>query len=198
MEQPDERLDLDIGQAKLGHDPWKPDEETGEPIGDDPLPSKVNMENRMYQSMLKLYADKASQNLKVPRPKLELIEPFEVDQVDCPTTTSLQKSSDQEIFLLRNVLLKINGKYQEGHGILHMVYFPHETERVEAARIERPKSPESSKSLDLGENNAVEQFNAQFRPYRPTLHDLEQSMMEMGYEHTRAMPFTKSHHNTEL
>ena len=96
-------------------------------------------------------------------------------------------------------MLKINGKYQEGHGILHMVYFPHETERMQAARIERPKSPDSDKSLDLGENNAVEQFYAQFRPYRPTLHDLEQSMIEMGYEQARSLPTTKSHHiNNEL
>ena len=64
-----------------------------------------------------------------------------------------------------------------------MVYFPHETERMQAAEIDSPISSGSDKSLDLGENNAVEQFYAQFKPYHPTIHDLQQSMMEMGFEY---------------
>ena len=183
MEQSSNGLDLDIAKKITGYDPWKPDEDTGELLGDDPLPSMVNVENRLYQRLLGLFEDKAGRNMKKPRPKLEFIEPFEVEQVDCATTTSLQIPSGQEIFLFRNVLLKINGKYQEGHGILHMVYFPHETERMQAAEIDSPISSGSDKSLDLGENNAVEQFYAQFKPYHPTIHDLQQSMMEMGFEY---------------
>ncbi|KAI1784289.1 hypothetical protein LXA43DRAFT_901926 [Ganoderma leucocontextum] len=181
----DQELDLEITQEPLGSDPWKADEETGELPGDEPLLSQVNWENKLYQNLIKLYSDKAGRNIKPHRPQLELIEPFEADQVDWTRIATPQITESEETFLLRNVLLKINGDYREGHAVLHVTYFPHESERVQVMNAVEHESPHSDKSLDLGENNAVEQFHAQFRPYCPTLQDFEQSMMEMGFEYTR-------------
>ncbi|KAI1782090.1 hypothetical protein LXA43DRAFT_906842 [Ganoderma leucocontextum] len=126
----DQELDLEITQEPLGSDPWKADEETGEPPGDEPLLSQVNWENKLYQNLIKLYSDKAGRNIKPHRPQLELIEPFEADQVDWTRIATPQIAESEETFLLRNVLLKINGDYREGHAVLHVTYFPHESERV--------------------------------------------------------------------
>ena len=50
----------------------------------------VNVKNKPYQHLLRLFEDKVDQNMKKLQPKLEFIKPFEVEQVNCAITTSLQ------------------------------------------------------------------------------------------------------------
>ena len=52
------------------------------------------------------------------------------------------------------------------------VYSPHETGWMQAAQLDSLISSGSKHLLDLGENNAVEQFYAQFKLYHLIIHNL--------------------------
>ncbi|EJF55326.1 hypothetical protein DICSQDRAFT_130638, partial [Dichomitus squalens LYAD-421 SS1] len=190
----------DFGQER---NPWRIDPSTGELPWEELPTTEVNLENRLYCRLFELCQQSQTRNQIPNQPQIDLIEPFEADQLDSDKVWQPKITKDEESFLLRSVLIKVNGKYREGHGILHMVYFPHKSERVRVAedeeyRLSSGNGSETSSELSE-EDNAVTQYRRQWP--RMTMHDLNQSMAEMGFElrksHTTG-PDAKMSKETEL
>ncbi|KAI9068671.1 hypothetical protein FKP32DRAFT_1561188, partial [Trametes sanguinea] len=115
-------------------DPWqlKEDPETGglEPEAEASLTMR---ENDMYRSLLWQFCiQRLIPRLKNPS-SIESFEIMESDQLDLAADGMTGISTKEELFLLRNLMARIDGRFREGHAVLRMVYFPHETERMRRA-----------------------------------------------------------------
>ncbi|KAI0323636.1 hypothetical protein GY45DRAFT_1264277, partial [Cubamyces sp. BRFM 1775] len=112
------------------YDPWdlKVDDDTGRLEPEQEI-SEANLENQMYTKLLWQYCHGHGLPRAVSQPTIESIEAYESDKLELRDDWLIGISKKEQLFILRNVLVRIDGKYREGHGVLHMVYFPHESER---------------------------------------------------------------------
>ncbi|KAI0654531.1 hypothetical protein C8Q70DRAFT_925573 [Cubamyces menziesii] len=116
------------------YDPWdlKVDDDTGTLEPEHEI-SEANLENQMYTRLLWQYCNGHRLPRAVSQPTIESIEVYESDKLELRDDWLIGISKKEQLFILRNVLVRIDGKYREGHGVLHMVYFPHESERARIA-----------------------------------------------------------------
>ncbi|KAI9068492.1 hypothetical protein FKP32DRAFT_1546732, partial [Trametes sanguinea] len=92
--------------------------------------SEILREEDIFRKLLSYYRQDHMLPSLTRRKKVESVEVMEVDQLDTGAAWITGISYDEDRFILRNVLIKVNGRYEEGHGVLTMIYFPHVTERV--------------------------------------------------------------------
>ena len=115
------------------------------------------------------------------QPRIEMVEPYETDRLDMRASWRTNIGSHEELYLLRNALVQVDGRYREGHGILQMVYFPHVSERARYATREAMKqSTGSTDTLILEEDNPTTVQRGTWP--RITMNDLKQSMDEIAFE----------------
>ncbi|KAI0672127.1 hypothetical protein C8Q78DRAFT_935220, partial [Trametes maxima] len=162
------------------YDPWTTNFESEQELG----PTPHNVENRMYRQLMLKYAVDYNQSRSNYQPQVERLEVFESDRYNLRESWKLHISREEELFLLRNVLVKVGGRYREGHAALHMLYFPHTTDRARQAEQSQPNGREGTEPLELSED---ENYQRPPRGIGPafTEADLHDSMEEMEFESTQ-------------
>ncbi|OSC96260.1 hypothetical protein PYCCODRAFT_1350434, partial [Trametes coccinea BRFM310] len=144
--------------------------------------SEITREEDIYRRLLWYYRQDHVYPHLMRRRKVESMEVMEVDQLDVRTAWITGISYDEDRFILRNLLIKVNGRYEEGHGVLTIVYFPHETERVRKADA-AIRSNGETEPVDLSDEAdlpARETLRGLWPRY--TVEDLYQSMAEVAFE----------------
>ncbi|KAJ8462651.1 hypothetical protein ONZ51_g10764 [Trametes cubensis] len=122
---------------------------------------------------------------EVSQPTIESIEVYESDKLELRDDWLISISKKEQSFILRNVLVRIDGKYREGHGVLHMVYFPHESERARIANAALKGDSDmerNSTDEELEEEQRGRRLFGQRMWPRFTREDLYQSMSEVAFE----------------
>lgn len=142
-------------------------------------PSDLTVENRIYRDMLLKYMVDHRHDQLDTKPNIEHPEVVGADRFAINESWRIRKVKDEDLFLLRNFLIKVDGTYREGHAALHMVYFPHTTERVtEAEKAEQEAARKSSESLALSEHDSPSPWQSRGWP-RLTQMDIEEFMDEL-------------------
>lgn len=132
------------------HDPWKADFECNRESG----PGEGVLEGRMYRDLLVKYAADHKLELQPDTPSIELPEVVSANQMSLSESWRVQSVDNQELLILKNILVKVDGRYREGHAALHILYFPHTTERMVEARIAEDKAAmNSTESLVLSSDD---------------------------------------------
>ncbi|KAH9888310.1 hypothetical protein C8Q73DRAFT_655629, partial [Cubamyces lactineus] len=168
------------------YDPWdlKVDDDTGELEPEQEI-SEANLENQMYTKLLWKYCTEYRLPRAVSQPTIESIEVYESDKLELRDDWLIDISKKEQLFILRNVLVRIDGKYREGHGVLHMVYFPHESERARIANAALKGNGDTERNStdeELEEEQRSRRLFGQRMWPRFTQEDLYQSMKEVSFE----------------
>ncbi|KAI0353420.1 hypothetical protein OH77DRAFT_1386841, partial [Trametes cingulata] len=121
----------DLDEVDVTRDPWniRIDEVTQQ-LEPEEGPSEVNVENRMYEELLRRYREGHLLPRTAYQPWMESVAPYETDRLTLSDAMRIGLSEKEDLFLLRNAMVRLDGTYHEGHGILHMLYFPHTSQRV--------------------------------------------------------------------
>ncbi|KAI9066203.1 hypothetical protein FKP32DRAFT_1674097 [Trametes sanguinea] len=179
------------------YDPWEEDEDWQNEAG----PSRLTVENRMYRKLLIKQSGEYLLQRSAEQPQVERLEVYESDRFDLKDSWKTGLSAKEDLFLLRNALIKVGGKYREGHGMLQMVYFPHKTDRMieaeaaDKAQAERLAVQQSTDSLVLSEH----EMDTQPRGIGPRYNreDFVESMNEMAFEYERTQRRRQATHEPE-
>ena len=78
-------------------------------------------------------------------------------------TPKMTDDYEESCFILKNTIVKIDGKYREGHGMLQIAYFPHMSERVRIAYQEEvqplpPSDPRSELTINESIYTSMRRF----------------------------------------
>ena len=177
-----DKLDLTLS-VKLtdDKDPWDLDNGSERLPAEETQPSVLQRENRMYKELLTRFCGYHMHPRSKVQPRIEMVEPYETDRLDMRPSWRTHIGSHEELYLLRNALVQVDGKYREGHGILQIVYFPHVSERARCATREATKQlTGSTDTLILEEDNPPPVQRGVWP--RLTMNDLQQSMEEIAFE----------------
>ncbi|EIW62739.1 uncharacterized protein TRAVEDRAFT_43074 [Trametes versicolor FP-101664 SS1] len=156
-------------------DPWDVDLKSPHEDG----PSDATIENRMYRDLLIKYLVDHKHDQEEAKPFVDIPEVLSADRMILNESWKTYGIKNEELFLLRNMLIKVDGVYREGHAALHMIYFPHTTERVkEAEAVDRAVTQKSSDSLVLSEHNSPVSSESRFLPHLTQM-DIEEFMDEL-------------------
>ncbi|KAH9883967.1 hypothetical protein C8Q73DRAFT_669900 [Cubamyces lactineus] len=139
----------------------------------------------MYTKLLWKYCTEYRLPRAVSQPTIESIEVYESDKLELRDDWLIDISKKEQLFILRNVLVRIDGKYREGHGVLHMVYFPHESERARIANAALKGNGDTERNStdeELEEEQRSRRLFGQRMWPRFTQEDLYQSMKEVSFE----------------
>ncbi|KAI0653754.1 hypothetical protein C8Q70DRAFT_927164 [Cubamyces menziesii] len=163
---------------------WKAGEEASEMDPEQEV-SEANLENQMYSKLLWQFCHGHRLPRAISQPQIESIEVYESDKLELREDWMTGISKKEHMFILRNVLVRIDGKYQEGHGVLRMVYFPHESERAKIANAALKEDHDTERN-DTDKEWEQEQRDRRLPRRRVwpkyTQADLYQSMEEVAFE----------------
>ncbi|KAH9846566.1 hypothetical protein C2E23DRAFT_686196, partial [Lenzites betulinus] len=159
-------------------DPWDVDFESRHEDG----PGPGLIQSRMYRNLLLKYLVDHKLDHQEENTHVELPEVLGADRFALTDAWKVNPAGNEDLLLLKNILVKVDGQYREGHAAMHIQYFPHTTDRViEAARNEEAAAQKSTETLVLSSDEESPLHAPRAHPVFPrwTQADIEDFMEEL-------------------
>lgn len=109
--------------------------------------TELTLEREIYEELEFWFCTRLGRIPTSYQPDLSKIDVHQTIRLTGYPQLCVSYSEDQ--FLLKNVLVKVDDEYYEGHGLLHIAYFPHKTERTRQTEEEDRQRATQDSPIDL-------------------------------------------------
>lgn len=138
-----------------------------------PSPWHLHLERGWYEQLLYQFRSVFRHQVAPEQPIMTSIDFEQAEKLALRDEWRTHVCREEELYLLKNVQVEVDGQLRRGHGVFQMVYFPEDHTRPTRKR-------HSSSSLELSDD----EDRRPRKRTRPTSQDLEESMEEITYEMT--------------